>query len=491
MTYWLQGARQRLQARQLNEQQSAALRLSLRAPRRLSLALIGTLTVAALLAFIVFPARKLVVDADGHEVVVVSRQDDIAAVLDSAGVARDPGDVLVKSNDEIAVQRAMPVVVTVDGRSLMWRTRATTVDALLREINVEVSPYDAIFYNGHPSSLNDSILGSSTQLTAVVNGGGFAPQAATQPNLQIEIRRAVPVTVREDGRRLELQTTASTLEQVLREAGIRLGPADRIYPSPATPVRAGMSVSIDHATTFTLHIGDASRVFYTHQKTLEAALAEAGLTFGPEDRVDPPLDVPVTDGMEARLIRVTGRPYLETEPVKHITVFKPDDTLTGTQTRRVEGSDGQLVTEYHISIEDGVEVEKTYVKQYFDPQPVDTVIYYAASALNSASFSPQDQQVSRVMRMYATWYNAASSGKPATHPGYGITRSGMPLTKGIVAVDPNVIPLGTRLYIPGYGFAIAADTGGGIIGDRIDLGYPDGVAVDWYTGWADVYVLSP
>ena len=53
------------------------------------------------------------------------------------------------------------------------------------------------------------------------------------------------------------------------------------------------------------------------------------------------------------------------------------------------------------------------------------------------------------MHMYATWYNAASSGKAATNPAYGITRSGMPLTKGIVAVDPTVIPLGTQLYIPG------------------------------------------
>jgi 3D (Asp-Asp-Asp) domain-containing protein len=252
-----------------------------------------------------------------------------------------------------------------------------------------------------------------------------------------------------------------------------------------------MEVRIEHASTFTLHIGDTSRVFYTHQETLEAALAEVGLTFGPEDRVDPPLSVAVTDGMEARIVRVSGRPFYERQPVEHVTVFQPDTSLTGTETYRVEGSDGELVTEYRIRIEDGVEVEKTFVDQYYEPEPVDTVIYYAASALNSADFSPADHQVIQVLRMYGTWYNAASSGRPATHPDYGITRSGALLTKGIVAVDPNVIPLGTRLYIPGYGFAVALDTGGGIIGDRIDLGYPDGVAVDWYTGWTDVYILGP
>jgi uncharacterized protein YabE (DUF348 family)/3D (Asp-Asp-Asp) domain-containing protein len=491
LTYWLQGARQRPQARQLQEQQLADLRLFENARGRLSLALAGTLAIATLLTFVVFPARKLVVDADGRETVVFSRQDDISYALDSAGVARDPGDVLVLGDDQIAVQRALPVLVSVDGRTLSWRSRASNVEALLNEIAVDVSPYDAIIFNGHPAGLNDSILGASPALTATIEGSGPAETSMAPQAVALDIRRAVPVTVIEDGRTLNLQSTASTLEQALRDAGVRLGPADRIFPSPATPVRAGMEVSIEHATTFTLHIGETTRVFYTHQESLEAALAEAGLTFGPDDRVEPPLSVAVTDGLEARVVRVTGRPIYESETIEHVTVFMPDNSLTGTQTRRIEGSDGQLVTEYSIVIEDGREVEKTFVSQSYEPAPIDTVIYYAASALNSASFRPADHQVTQVLRMYGTWYNAASSGKPATHAAYGITRSGMPLTKGIVAVDPNVIPLGTRLYVPGYGFAIAADTGGGIIGDRIDMGYPDGVAVDWYTGWTDVYILAP
>lgn len=67
---------------------------------------------------------------------------------------------------------------------------------------------------------------------------------------------------------------------------------------------------------------------------------------------------------------------------------------------------------------------------------------------------------------------------PAWSTGY--TATGWKAQYGIVAVDPSVIPLGTRMYIPGYGQAIAEDTGGAIIGDHIDLCYDDQQqAVDW------------
>ena len=63
----------------------------------------------------------------------------------------------------------------------------------------------------------------------------------------------------------------------------------------------------------------------------------------------------------------------------------------------------------------------------------------------------------------------ASAYLPGDGDGRGITATGIPATRGVVAVDPNVIPLGTRLFIPGYGEAIAADTGGAIVGNKIDL----------------------
>ena len=69
------------------------------------------------------------------------------------------------------------------------------------------------------------------------------------------------------------------------------------------------------------------------------------------------------------------------------------------------------------------------------------------------------------IEMVATAYTAECVGCG------GMTAIGRRAGYGIVAVDPRVIPLGTRLYIPGYGFAVAGDTGGAIVGRRIDLGF--------------------
>ena len=67
------------------------------------------------------------------------------------------------------------------------------------------------------------------------------------------------------------------------------------------------------------------------------------------------------------------------------------------------------------------------------------------------------------LRVVATGYSADEPGAASN------TRTGHRVQRGVIAVDPKVIPLGTRVYIPGYGWAIASDTGGLIKGNRIDL----------------------
>lgn len=84
----------------------------------------------------------------------------------------------------------------------------------------------------------------------------------------------------------------------------------------------------------------------------------------------------------------------------------------------------------------------------------------------------------------------ASAYLPSDGDGNGITASGLPATHGVVAVDPDVIPLGTKVYIPGYGVAIAADTGGMIEGYMIDLCMEDyWSAIQFGRRDIDVYIL--
>lgn len=95
------------------------------------------------------------------------------------------------------------------------------------------------------------------------------------------------------------------------------------------------------------------------------------------------------------------------------------------------------------------------------------------------------RHVKNVITMEATAYLPTDGG------GDGITATGVQARHGIVAVDPSVIPLGTRVFIPGYGEAIAADTGGDIVGNRIDVVLEDyGSAIQFGRRTVDVYILS-
>lgn len=91
----------------------------------------------------------------------------------------------------------------------------------------------------------------------------------------------------------------------------------------------------------------------------------------------------------------------------------------------------------------------------------------------------------------AVYSMEATAYLPTDGNGLGITATGIMATRGVIAVDPSVIPLGTRVFIPGYGEAIAADTGGAIRGNRVDLCMESyGEAMQFGRREVEVYILN-
>jgi len=142
-------------------------------------------------------------------------------------------------------------------------------------------------------------------------------------------------------------------------------------------------------------------------------------------------------------------------------------------------------------IQAGEEKRRMVAEEWIEHQPTTRMVSYGTKIVVRELETPDGViRYWRRMRMLATSYSAATAGKPRDHPQYGITRLGWEAQKGIVAVDPRVISLRTKVYVPGYGFGTAADTGGKIKGRWIDLCYDEDNLVLWKK-WVDVYLLEP
>jgi 3D (Asp-Asp-Asp) domain-containing protein len=168
-------------------------------------------------------------------------------------------------------------------------------------------------------------------------------------------------------------------------------------------------------------------------------------------------------------------------------VYQADAALElDTQAVTQSGSMGVQQRNLRVRYEDGVEVSRVDEGTRITQPPVDQIISYGTLIVLRTLDTPEGpREYWRKLRLYATSYHPAALG------GDDVTATGRKLQKGIVAIDPKLIPYSTQVYVEGYGVGLAADTGSPRTTPYwIDLGFSDSDFERW-TRWVDVYLLTP
>ncbi|WP_427337728.1 3D domain-containing protein [Caloranaerobacter sp. DY30410] len=306
------------------------------------------------------------------------------------------------------------------------------------------------------------------------------------------------VSVIIDGKEMHYKTTKETVEELFNKLNIDLNKEDYVSVGLDEKIKNGMVIEINKAASLEVFLGNRAIEVKTLKKTVKEVLDELSIAYDEDDYIMPGLDSDIVDGMKIKVIQINKETVLKTEVIPYEKIIKYNDKLEKGKVKKIQsGKNGikqieiskiyrnnKLISEY-IS---GERIVQKSVPQILE---IGTKDYFVSSRGNF--------RFKKSIIMSATAYDLSyeSTGKKPGDKDYGITAMGTKVRRGVVAVDPRVIPLGTKLYIKSldgtkdYGFAIAEDTGGAIKGNKIDLFFESrSEALAFGRRKVKVYILS-
>ncbi|AGA67611.1 hypothetical protein Desdi_0038 [Desulfitobacterium dichloroeliminans LMG P-21439] len=316
---------------------------------------------------------------------------------------------------------------------------------------------------------------------------GIYPEDIVEPNrdtlvskgLEVKITRSIPIELTVDGQLYSVRTTAPTvgasLEDLSNRLGLNLKVTDEVNIDRESIMVADAKLEVRRAVPIKVQVDAQEIDTYLAPRTVEEALEKLEIVLGEKDKVSLPMNHVLEAEDEIRVVRVEEKVETIKSEVPFQTVAQTADFPVGLPDRIVtRGASGEHEQVVKITLEDGKEVSRQVLRQEVLRAPVTQVV--SRGSQTKVSRGGQTFEFKRAYLMRATAYS-----------GGGITATGHNVRYGVIAVDPRVIPLGTEVYVEGYGEATALDTGGAIKGNRVDL-YMNTEAAAWTWGVRSVVV---
>lgn len=297
-----------------------------------------------------------------------------------------------------------------------------------------------------------------------------------------------------------VKTRVESVDELLEEAGIEVNEADKLNVPADARINNNDEIIVTRGKRVTIKTNQGEKVVNVTKADAADALVQAGIIPGENDEI-------TAEGDIIRLVEVKNDKDVTTEPVSFETEYIEDDGLPEGETSVIsEGSEGVKEIISAVVYRDNEEVSREVISEDITLPPKNRIIAKGtakptpapkagskavfASAKDSGNYI-NGMRYSRKINMSATAYSTS----PSENGGYSVSAMGNPLCYGIVAVDPSVVPLGSKVYVTSsdgswsYGVASAEDTGGAIKGNKIDLCY-DGSTGGFGRRNCVVYILE-
>lgn len=302
------------------------------------------------------------------------------------------------------------------------------------------------------------------------------------------------ITITDGTDNIVVSTLSNTVAEVFEEKGIEIDDKTTVSKDLDETIKNGDEIVIKRPFNITLKVNSESTPIVTNKTTVGDIINEYSSLIGEEYELENVTEsTRLYNNLVIKVHVVTDEIITTTEEIPFETKKVENPEMEeGTEKVTQEGKNGVLqITKKQYYYKGKVQKLEEVGREVIE-EPVDKIIEVGTKKKEEpkqttaeAAGTIDGMTFKKAINMVSTAYTPYDSGCT------GVTASGMAASKGVAAVDTSVIPFGTKLYIPGYGIAIAADTGGAINGNRIDLCYNTiSEAYGWGRRNVTVYILE-